>query len=215
MPAWRPRRRNHPTCGWYPVGPSSWPTARRLVSLACASRSSPPALATHIQLIALLRTYGGGSHYTILDACKAAELGALGAAAKRLPRWLLPAAPTETELARALTNKDQYTVQVVEVGYCSDYSWRDKVQAKLEQHAALVGKLREEGWKVDEAPHVIVVGAKGAVFLRAQQALQRLGLDKASALQRLTEINVFSVEAAYEITLARRRMEGSARTRVG
>ena len=135
------------------------------------------------------RTYGGGSYYTILDACKAAELGALGAAAKRLPRWLLPAlndderavlrpdilriiglpaAPTEAELARALTSKDQYTVQVVEVGYCSDYSWRDKVQAKLEQHAALVGKLREEGWKVDEAPHVIVVGAKGAVFLSAQ-----------------------------------------------
>ena len=72
------------------------------------------------------RTYGGGSYYTILDACKAAELGALGAAAKRLPRWLLPAlndderavlrpdilriiglpaAPTEAELARALTSK--------------------------------------------------------------------------------------------------------------
>ena len=95
------------------------------------------------------RTYGGGSYYTILDACKAAKLGALGAAAKRLPRWLLPAltdderavlrpdilriiglpaAPTEADLARALTNEDQYTVQVVEVGYCSDYSWRDKVQ---------------------------------------------------------------------------------------
>ena len=40
---------------WYPVGPSSWPNARRHVSWACASRSSPPALATHIQLIALVR----------------------------------------------------------------------------------------------------------------------------------------------------------------
>ena len=68
---------------------------------------------------------------------------------------------------------------------------------------------------MDEAPHVIVVGAKGAVFLSAQQALQRLGLDKANALQLLTEISVFSAEAAYEITIARRRMEGSARTGVG
>ena len=156
------------------------------------------------------RTYSGGSYCTILDACKAAELVALGAAAKRLPRWLLPAAPTETELARALTNKDQYTVQVVEVGYCSDYSWRDKVQAKLEQHAALVGKLREEGWKVDEALHVIVVGAKGAVFLSAQQALQRLGLDKYCVMYCVTPVCVLR-----ENHRARRSCDRGRREEVG
>ena len=135
-------------------------------------------------LKALQRGGRHGSTYTVLDACRAEQLQALGADTKRLPRWLLPqeavtdedlgrmrpdvlrilglpAAPTQAQIAHAMANKDQYTVQVVEVGYCADYSWREKVADKLAQHEELMVALRAAGWQVDAPPHIIVVGAAG------------------------------------------------------
>ena len=41
-----------------------------------------------------------------------------------------------------------------------------------------VQELQEEGWKVDEAPHVIVVGTKGAVFLSAQPPARKPPSDR-------------------------------------
>jgi len=93
-----------------------------------------------------------------MDAGQAQLMESLGVDAKRLCRWLLPAeavsdadlarmrpdilriiglppTPTRAQIAHALANKSQYSVQVVEVGYCSDYNWRRKVADKKEQHA--------------------------------------------------------------------------------
>ena len=128
----------------------------------------------------------------------------------------LPGEPTEEQIAHATANKEQYTVQVVEVGYCSDLNWRNKMQEKMAQHQKLLQELKAAGWKVDEQPQVIVLGALGAVYLSGQEALVRLGLTKAQASKLLAELSAMAVEAAYEITLMRRRLEsGCPSMRVG
>jgi ribonuclease HI len=185
---------------------------------------------------ALARHARDGSVYTILDACKAGQLEELGADAKRLPDWILPQlgeqdraklrpdilrilglppSPTAAQLAHAAANKGQYTVQIVEVGYCSDYNWRETVQKKMAQHDALIAALQAENWKVDATPHVIVLGAKGAVFLSGQEALCKLGLTAAKATELLAELSVWAVQMMYEMTLARRELEGSAHNSTG
>ena len=69
---------------------------------------------------------------------------------------------------------------------------------------------------MDEQPHVIVLGALGAVYLSGHEALVRMGLTKAQASTLLAELSVMAVEAAYEVTLMRRRLEGGCMsTRVG
>ena len=126
----------------------------------------------------------------------------------------LPPAPTPAELGAAWADKSKYRIQIVEVGYCSEYNWRDKVAEKLVKHAGLVQALQSAGWTVDDRPHVVVVGARGTVFLSSMQAMQQLGLSKKQASQVLEDISKLAIEAMYEMTLARRQLEGG-RTGVG
>ena len=85
---------------------------------------------------------------------------------------------------------------------------------KRGQHRALIAALQEAGWEVDSTAHIVVVGAKGAVYLSGQQALQQLGLTKEQASKLLEDLSVLAVESMYEMTLARRRLEQDG-TRVG
>ena len=150
---------------------------------------------------ALQRGSCHGNAYTVLDACKQEELEGLTADAKRLPRWLLPknvahddtlcrmrpdilrilglpGAPTTEEIQHAVSNKHRHTIQVVEVGYCSDTQWRAKVADKLQQHEQLMTALEQAGWQVDRTPHIIVIGARGAIYNSGREALLKLGLSK-------------------------------------
>ena len=173
---------------------------------------------------------GCGNVFTILDVCKSAELRELGADSTRMLRWMvpselagdaelvklrpdilrileLPSAPTEAEIEHAVNNTGQYTVQVVEIGYCVDTNWRDKVKQKLQQHKKLMELLKEAGWKVDETPHIIVLGANGTVYLSGKEALQKLGLTSTQASALLTRLHLLAVQSAYNMHLARRRLE--------
>ncbi|KAL4858980.1 hypothetical protein ACK3TF_000778 [Chlorella vulgaris] len=188
---------------------------------------------------ALQRHTKHGNAFTVLDACPAAELTSHRADAKRLPRWILPAdeisdetlakmrpdilrilelpsAPTEADIQYVASHKSQYTVQVVEIGYCSDTRWTARVADKLEQHHQLMAALRQAGWNVDERPHVIVLGACGATYLSGQQALAQLGLNKKQSSDLLTKLHLNAAGAAHDISLARRRLERTgSRTGVG
>ena len=95
----------------------------------------------------------------------------------------LPPTPTQAQIEHAIANKNQYTVQVVEVGYCSDYNWRQKVAEKTEQHKLLLAALQQAGWTVDGTAHVVVVGAKGAVYLSGQAGVATAGADGAASKQ--------------------------------
>jgi hypothetical protein len=181
---------------------------------------------------ALQRRSKQGSVFTVMDACKEAELADHGADAKRILRWMipaeqvsdadlakmrpdilrvvgLPAAPTEEQLREAadVANREKYRVQLIEVGYCSDTKWRDKVKDKLKQHEHLVATLKEAGWRIDEAPHIIVLGAVGAVYMSGLQALQKLGLTEKHGRALLTKLHLDAIQAAHNISLARRRLE--------
>ena len=179
---------------------------------------------------ALQRGSCHGNAYTVLDACKQEELEGLTADAKRLPRWLLPknvahddtlcrmrpdilrilglpGAPTTEEIQHAVSNKHRHTIQVVEVGYCSDTQWRAKVADKLQQHEQLMIALEQAGWQVDRTPHIIVIGARGAIYHSGREALLKLGLSKTQASNVLIDIHLHTVQAVYDLSLARRRLE--------
>jgi ribonuclease HI len=181
---------------------------------------------------ALQRQSKTGAAFTIMDACKAAELAVHGADAKRVLRWMLPtdtisdvdlakmrpdilrvvglpAAPTDEQLREAadVANRGKYHIQLIEVGYCSDTKWRDKVKEKLKQHERLVAALQEAGWRIDDTPHIIVLGAAGAVYMSGLEALRKLGLTEKHGRALLTKLHLDTVQAAHNISLARRRLE--------
>ena len=86
---------------------------------------------------------------------------------------------------------------------------------KLKQHEHLVAALKEAGWRIDEAPHIIVLGAVGAVYMSRLQALQTLGLPMTMMMSvtekhgraLLTKLHLGAIQAAHYISLARRRLE--------
>lgn len=105
-------------------------------------------------LRSLQRASAGGGIFTIMDACSEDEVSEYGVEATRLPRWFLsservddmllrklrpdilrivglPPKPTEEQIALALANKQDYRVQVIEVGYCSDAKWRAGTRSEV------------------------------------------------------------------------------------
>ena len=165
-----------------------------------------------------------------MDACPQADVVTWGADCTRLPRWILPEEqvgdqalgkmrpdilrilelppnPTTTEIEHAVQNKGKYTIQVIEVGYCTDTRWRAKVQEKQEQHATLMRALTDAGWKVDETAHVVVLGTCGTVYLSGLQALQRLGLSKQQGEALLEGLSEHAISVMHNMSLARRRLE--------
>ena len=188
--------------------------------------------AVRLILKALQKHTKHGRVYTIMDAGKAENLQEDGADGKRLPRWLLSEGrvpddklkkmrpdillikglgptPTAQEIQDAVNNKKDYTIQVVEVGYCTDTNWRSKIAEKMKQHQELLAALRAEGWTVDAGAYVVVLGACGAVYLSGQTALEKLGLSAAQAQGLLTKLHMHAVTAAHALTVLRRRLERS------
>lgn len=121
-----------------------------------------------------------GGCYTIMDACKAADLGKHGVSGKRLPSFILPqedsdglekkrpdvirilnlpANPTAADIEAATRNKAEYPVQVVEVGFTQDTRFVEKMEEKQAQHVDLVRLLQQAGWTVSY--HVSLVGVAG------------------------------------------------------
>ena len=144
---------------------------------------------------ALQRRTRQGGCYTIMDACKAADLGKHGVSGKRLPGFILPteesdglekkrpdvlrilnlpANPTAADIETATRNKADHPVQVVEVGFTQDTRFAEKMAEKQAQHAELVRLLQQAGWPVSY--HVILVGVAGTVYKSGSRALRELGM---------------------------------------
>ena len=174
-----------------------------------------------------------GSAYTVLDVCGRAQLEENDAAATRIPAWVLPnvdegtraimrpdilriiglpPAPTAEDIQRARRLQRHRRIQIVEIGYTMDTRWRQAYAEKEKQHKQLIEHLHAAGWKVDG--HIIILGACGAVYASGQRALQELGLSKCHTRELLTELSCMAVQAAHNITCARRRIE-AARQGVG
>ena len=183
---------------------------------------------------ALQRRTRQGGCYTIMDACKAADLGKHGVSGKRLPGFILPteesdglekkrpdvlrilnlpANPTAADIENATRNKADHPVQVVEVGFTQDTRFAEKMAEKQAQHAELVRLLQQAGWTVSY--HVILVGVAGTVYKSGSRALRELGMGDKDARALLRELHLHALECLYNIVLARRQLERNIRTGVG
>jgi hypothetical protein len=127
----------------------------------CAHRAMRPLyISRHdqavIQLHRTLQKGADGGHFTIIDTGKMHDiLNKLAANGKRLPSWLLPevdpdtlrkmrpdilrikglkAQATHEEIGEALLHKTRHKIQVIELGYCSDFNWKQKLEEKKAQH---------------------------------------------------------------------------------
>ena len=72
------------------------------------------------------------------------------------------------------------TVHIVEVGYCWDYAWRDKQEAKVRAYQKLREAMLDAGWS-DVKIHAVPVGATGLMGEEVRKVWDELGLDKAGA----------------------------------
>jgi hypothetical protein len=121
---------------------------------------------------------------------------------------------TGDPVVRPLPHPSLCKVHIVEVGYTVDTRYEEKYQRKSLQHAALVAKLRNNGWDVRQ--HVILLGSGGAVFRTAVNSLQNLGIRGDDLDKCISKLLVHTANAAQSIVTARRRLEGGVlRTGVG
>ena len=180
--------------------------------------------AVRMTVRALQRGRHGGA-FTIMDAA-ARDLDTDG---NRFPQFLLPvleetkrrkmrpdilrilglpAHPTPSDIARATSHQSTCTIQLVEVGYCSDFSWKRKLEEKQAQHVALAQALTEAGWKVET--HYIILGNCGTIYKPTLATLQDLGLTAAQATTLCNELNIHAIFLLHEIVCARRELEAAA-----
>ena len=74
-------------------------------------------------------------------------------------------------------------VWIVEVGYCSDTRYLDKLQENTQQHRQLQGLLMDKGFKVTCLP--IILGNSGANYSTTESSLSQLGISHGT-VQTLT-----------------------------
>jgi ribonuclease HI len=198
----------------------------------CAHHSMQPLyISRHddavIKIYKALQKGDDGGFFTIIDAGTMKEvLHTLTADGKRVPDWLLPntdadtlrrmrpdilriqglpAHPTAPEIQEACTYKRHYKIQLIEVGYCSDFNWKKKLEDKKQQHAELINALRAEGWETEE--HYIILGSKGTILKDATTAFQKLGLTKTQAVKLMSSLNIHTVNWLATIVRTRRQQE--------
>jgi hypothetical protein len=113
----------------------------------------------------------------------------------------LPAGATNFPISR--DQRAQYEVQVIEVGYCADTRYKEKMQAKLSQHAELVRYLRDAGWRVQD-PHIFLFGVVGTIYKKDLTHLQTLGVSPGNAKKTLTKVQFNSVQRVDKLVKTRR-----------
>ena len=180
-----------------------------------------------IQLYRALQKGTDGGSFTIIDAGKMHDvINILAADGKRLPTWLLPGVDPDTlrkmrpdilripglpahatpgEIRNATLHKGRHKIQIIEVGYCSDFRWKEKLAEKQEQHRGLVQALQAEGWDVEE--HHIILGSKGTVYKDTLNTLQKLGLSTAQAYTLMVDLNIHAANYLAIIVKQRRQLE--------
>ena len=68
-----------------------------------------------------------------------------------------------------MLRQQKFNVKIIEIGYCSDTRYHDKIKEKQAQHARLCTILRREGHSVEFLP--IILGTYGSIFNTLNKAL--------------------------------------------
>ena len=106
-----------------------------------------------------------------------------------------------------LPNGKARKIHIVEVGYCSDVSYLDKLEEKKRQHSALEAALKSYGYKVTVLTYIL--GFYGSTYISNQQTLKALGIVQAAADKLTRKVHEHSVICAHSISKSRRFLEGS------
>ena len=108
------------------------------------------------------------------------------------------------------THGTRLHMDMVEVGYCSDTYHDVKIQEKQQQHAQLLGILREAGHTVRY--HTITLGTTGTIRKETLDTLQQMGLTLPHALKTLNKLHKNAIDSAQSIIRARRIREWQGST---
>jgi hypothetical protein len=165
-----------------------------------------------------------GGCYTIMDAGRRVDLPH-GVADKRMAEWLLPGIPeaqrrtmrpdillipnvTEANYPTSIEDRSNYTVHIIEVGYCADTQHNLKQHEKAQQHQQLADMLIEAGWKVQYTTlQALSLGYCGAIRKDFTKALQSVGIEPKDASNLCTRLHWHAVDTCCNIVKVRRLLE--------
>ena len=101
-------------------------------------------------------------------------------------------------------------IHIVEIGYCNDTKYLEKLQQKEEQHSALKAALKNYGYEVEVLTYIL--GFYGSTYKSNQTTLKTLGIEHAAANKISRKVHEHSIICAHHIHKARRFLESSQRT---
>ena len=107
--------------------------------------------------------------------------------------------PTEDELEKVGRSN-------IEVVFCSDTQYAEKLQEKLAQHVQLIRELYATGWKHVEL-HILTFGVGGTTYTHNLKALLDLGVSPTEARKCLMNIHTASVLRGHQMVTTRRWKE--------
>ena len=93
-------------------------------------------------------------------------------------------------------------VWIVEVGYCSDTRYLDKLQEKTQE---LQGLLMDKGFKVTCLP--IILGNSGEIYSTTESSLLQLGISHAAAQSLMLRLSDRAARYLHNLIKTRRQLE--------
>ena len=96
-------------------------------------------------------------------------------------------------------------VWIVEVGYCSDTRYLDKLQEKTLQHRQLQSLLMDKGFKVTCLP--IILGNSGAIYSTTESSLLQLGISHKAAQSLMLKLSDHAARYLHKLIKTRRLLE--------
>ncbi len=107
---------------------------------------------------------------------------------------------------RTASERSNYTIYIVEVGYCMDTNRERKAMVKEHQHDLLVQRLTDAGWNVKIT--TILLGACGVIYDDTLNKMKELGCTNTATNTKLfTKLHLHAVRYAHDIVCNRRQLE--------
>ena len=96
-------------------------------------------------------------------------------------------------------------VLIVEVGYSSEFRYKEKLQAKMDQHKQLVQAMENAGYQCKDLP--VVLGTTGGVFKSNLSCMTTAGVSNEGSTAILRQLSTHATGYMQTIIDLRRRLE--------
>ena len=110
-------------------------------------------------------------------------------------------------MARAPSQwKEKTEIIIIEVGFCSDTYYKQKLLEKTWQHRHMVSRLQAKGWKVTQGE--VIIGNGGTIYGTSMSAIECvLGLSKTRGNKLAGKLSLQAIKNTYNCVLARRFLD--------